>query len=158
MNWLKERRAGKRGGKRDETRMAWCEPHWPLDTNFETLRSRGRLKLGMPWGAPTPESGGGGLAGEPVAQNNLKHMSVYAENPENFSQAAHSLRELMEKIGPFLGIAIQDLKLKKGEGNLNDKFYKIETLLSKAEAKSKNFNGGAWSGVRHAELRLSTCG
>lgn len=65
-----------------------------------------------------------------------------SDNPESLPQAAHSLRELMKKIGPFLGVAIQDHQLKKGEGNLNDKFSGVEKLLSKAENNSNNHKDG----------------
>lgn len=72
-----------------------------------------------------------------------------SDNPESLPQAAHSLRELMEKIGPFLGVAIQDQQLKKGEGNLKDKFSRIEKLLSNAEDCSKNHKDGKWTGEIH---------
>jgi hypothetical protein len=58
-----------------------------------------------------------------------------------FGDKHAALRELMEKIGPFLNVAIHDPQLKQGEGNLNDKFSKIEKLLSVAEGEARR-NGG----------------
>jgi hypothetical protein len=71
------------------------------------------------------------------------------DNPERLHLAAHSLRELMEKIGPFLEIPIPSTQLKQGYGNLTEKFKHLEDLIDKAEAKSGNCTKGIWAGPIH---------
>jgi|ERR1035437_2640461 hypothetical protein len=74
------------------------------------------------------------------------------ENPEKLYLAAHSLRELMNKIGPYLDVPLPDPELKKGQGGLNEKFDKIVKKLAKAE-KSSNWAQDDWSGTIHPSTK-----
>ncbi len=76
-------------------------------------------------------------------------VSSDAANPERFSQAAHSLRELMDRIGPYLNVPVPDKELLKGRGRLNDKFDEVERFLKKAEKASGNWTSTGWSGSIH---------
>ena len=84
-----------------------------------------------------------------------------SENPEKLYLAAHSLRELMNNIGPYLDVPLPNPEFKKGQGGLNEKFAKIEKKLAKAE-KSKNCTQNGWSGTIHTStesllIEIQTC-
>jgi hypothetical protein len=96
---------------------------------------------------------------KPCASMYLGAIKVLAdqENPERFYLAAHSLRELMESIGPHLEVPIVEDKRAKGRGKLTEKFQKIEKLLLKTEQQSGNWNSTTrtWSGkIDHITCNL----
>jgi hypothetical protein len=82
-------------------------------------------------------------------------------NPEKLCLAAHSLRELMNNIGPYLDVPLPNPELKKAQGGLNEKFGTIAKKLSKAE-KSNNWTKKGWSGAIHPSTKsllteIQTC-
>jgi len=58
-------------------------------------------------------------------------------NPEALSQAAHSLRELMEKLDGIKGIPVTDKEAADGAGSLGDKARQLTDQWKKAKTKSK---------------------
>ncbi len=63
------------------------------------------------------------------------------KNPERLQQAAHSLRELMDKLLPILGFPA-----KSEGGNLGDRFYAMTARWEKAKQRSKCYTEGVWTG------------
>jgi hypothetical protein len=70
-------------------------------------------------------------------------------NPERLQQAAHSLRELMDKLHPIVGLPAKaegsDLDKSEG-GNLGDRFDAMTAKWEKAKQQSKCHTEGMWSG------------
>jgi hypothetical protein len=62
-------------------------------------------------------------------------------NPERLQQAAHSLRELMDKLLPVLGLPAE-----AEGGNLGDRFAAMTTRWERAKKQSRCHNDGVWSG------------
>jgi hypothetical protein len=62
-------------------------------------------------------------------------------NPERLQQAAHSLRELMDKLLPILG-----LPAKAEGGRLGDRFAAMTARWETAKAQSRCHTDGVWSG------------
>lgn len=70
-------------------------------------------------------------------------------NPERLQQAAHSLRELMDKLDPILGLPAKAVggDLDKAEGgDLGSRFYAMAVKWEKAKRGSKCYTEGVWSG------------
>lgn len=76
-------------------------------------------------------------------------------NPERLCHAAHSLRELMANIGPFLDVPALNPEVKKGQGRLNDKFDKVVLLL--AAAKKNRETGTLMDGQEKSINPQLTC-
>jgi hypothetical protein len=70
-------------------------------------------------------------------------------NPERLQQAAHSLRELMDKLHPIVGLPAKaegsDLDKSEG-GDLGSRFYAMTVKWEKAKRGSKCYAEGVWSG------------
>jgi hypothetical protein len=62
-------------------------------------------------------------------------------NPEALPQAAHSLRELMEKLEIVIGIPVTDKAVVDGDGSLGQKARELRDQWNKAKAKSKCLDG-----------------
>ena len=71
-------------------------------------------------------------------------------NPDHLAQAAHSLRELMEKIPKYLEVPKKDISLK-------EKARQLETSWTDCAAKSNCFNEGKWSGDVDGHLARFLC-
>jgi hypothetical protein len=63
------------------------------------------------------------------------------KNPERLQQAAHSLRELIDKLNPVLGFPAQ-----AEVGRLGDAFDAMRTKWEEAKRKSTCHTDGGWSG------------
>ena len=63
------------------------------------------------------------------------------ENPERLQQAAHSLRELIDKLDPVLGLPAQ-----AEVGRLGDTFDAMRTKWEEAKRKSTCHTDAGWSG------------
>lgn len=69
-------------------------------------------------------------------------------NPERFVHAAHSIRELMEKLHVLIDVPAQTDKT-----TLKGKFKALADIWDKARASSSCNNNGAWSGPIDHHLR-----
>jgi hypothetical protein len=63
------------------------------------------------------------------------------KNPERLEQAGHSLRELMDKLHPILGLPAE-----AEGGGLGDRFAAMTVKWEKAKRRSKCYTDGVWSG------------
>lgn len=84
----------------------------------------------------------------------------YADNPERLPQAAHSLRELMEKLPERIDLEQRGISLDsktapslRGTAGLNDKVQQLKIDWDKKGVKSNCRQDGAWQGEIDAVLR-----
>jgi hypothetical protein len=69
------------------------------------------------------------------------HALHNSSNPEALPQAAHSLRELMEKLEGVRGIPVTDKAIVDGDGSLGQKTRELHAQWNAAKANSKCLSG-----------------
>ncbi|HVM62333.1 MAG TPA: hypothetical protein VMV72_15850 [Verrucomicrobiae bacterium] len=83
------------------------------------------------------------------------HALCQKENPELRVQAAHSIRELLEKTLTYSNLALEENPRKKqrGQPNLKQRAQSLTEIWKKRAKRCQSFDGGKWDGPVDTHLR-----